>query len=525
MAFARRVVGALMDLGTNSVRLAIARLEEDGSHVILKQEKIPVNLGDGSFKDHVLTKEAMDRTFEALKSMVETAGFFEAEYIRAVATSALRQAENREEFLKRVTKELGLDLKIIPGLEEARLVYRGVANNLSYSPDPALILDIGGGSAELIVKGPESYLELDSLPLGGARVADRFDIAEGNGQVSKEMYKSMVLYVADRVRLFKDKVLGYKLKVCYGCAGTLENLARVQAKRLGRDEKLQKFTPMETKELTDLGLWLGSMPIEERKKVKGLDREKVPIIVAGCAIADSILNELNVETLEAVDYGLKHGLIYDFLDQYRLDGSSTDRENGVRQLGRRCLFDEEHGEAVAKLAVLIYEALVKADLTTFSKKDQELLYYGALIHDIGKFLSYEQHQIHSWYLIKNATLLGFDEDEIDLMAYLALVHRSTSKKRAEEIIGLYQNSELLDYHKYQILGLALETAEVLESRRQGAITAFEIKVHRQKADLGVRVLPGSRLVEEISRLDRVAKKFQTVFNLQLGEVKILKNGD
>jgi exopolyphosphatase/guanosine-5'-triphosphate,3'-diphosphate pyrophosphatase len=514
-----------MDLGTNSVRLVIVRLEEDGSHVILKQEKIPVNLGDGSFKNHVLTKEAMDRTFQALKSMKETAGFFEADYIRAVATSALRQADNREEFLKKVYKELGLELKVIPGLEEARLVYLGVAHNINLSQnDPCLILDIGGGSAEMIVKTPQGELELDSLPLGGARIADRFDVKNHSGQVSKELYRSMVLYVADRVRLFKEKVQRYELKICYGCAGTIENLARVQAKRLGRDEKLQKFNPLPTKELTDLGLWLGAMDLEERKKVKGLDREKAPIIVAGCAIAEAILTELGVQTLEALDYGLKQGLVYEFIVKYQPGGELNDREKSVRQLGRRCLFDEEHGETVGKLATLIYDALVKAGLLKHSDIDRELLFLGAIVHDVGKFLSYEQHQVHSWYVIKNSTLLGFDEDEIDLMAFLALVHRGAGKKRAAEIMDLYEKSELLDFRHYEALGLAVEMAELLESRRQGGISRVEFSIQRDKADIIIWTLPGATIRDEISRLSRISKKFESVFNLELREVKIRGQG-
>jgi exopolyphosphatase/guanosine-5'-triphosphate,3'-diphosphate pyrophosphatase len=514
-------VGALVDLGTNSARLVIARLEEDGPPVILKQEKYPVSLGDGSFDSHILTQEAMDRTYLALQSAVETAGFFEAEYVRAVATSALRQADNREEFIKRVRQNLGLDLKVIPGPEEARLVYLGVAHNITPSEAPCLILDIGGGSAELIVKGPTTFLELDSLPLGGARVADRFDLNDNNGLVSRGLYRDICRYISNRIRLFKAKVSKYNLKVCYGCAGTLENLARIQAKRLGRDEKMEKFPHMAAKELGDLGLWLGSMTIEERKKVKGLDKEKVPIIVAGCAIADAILYELDVQTLEVVDYGLKHGLIYDFADHYRTGTEPLTREDSVRQLGRRCLFDEEHGEAVANLASLVYDALVKADLLTFNKVERELLRLAALVHDIGKFLSYENHQAHSWYLLKNATILGFDEDELDLMAFLALSHRGAGKKKSAEIFALYQQSERLDYRHCQVLGLALEMAELLESRRQGAIEGFDIKIEDQKAELIITIRAGAKLKEELVHLTKINKKFQIFFDLTLIEPKIV----
>jgi exopolyphosphatase/guanosine-5'-triphosphate,3'-diphosphate pyrophosphatase len=524
MAKDNRPVGALVDLGTNSARLVIARLEDDGVPVILKQEKYPVSLGDGSFETHVLTKEAMDRTFLALKSVVETAGFFGANYIRAVATSALRQADNREEFIKKVYRELGLDLKVIPGLEEARLVYQGVAYNLTPSDAPSLILDIGGGSAELIVKGPKTFLELDSLPLGGARIADRFNLYNNGGLVSKALYREIGQYVVNRIRLFKEKVGRYNLKICYGCAGTLENLARVQAKRVGREEKLQKFPHMAAKELEDLGLWLGSMTVEERKKVKGLDREKAPIIVAGCAVADAILNDLDIQTLEVVDYGLKHGLIYDFIDHCGAGGERKTREDNVRQLGRRCLFDEEHGETVANLAILFYDALAKVELLPMDKHDREMLFLAALVHDLGKFLTYENHQIHSWYLIKNSSILGFDEDEIDMIAFLALSHRGTGKKRTAEIFELYLKSELWDFRHGQALGLVLETAELLESRRQGGIKGFEVNISGQKAGFVLTVRAGAKLVDELANLGRISKKFQNIFGLTLDTPRVVEAG-
>jgi exopolyphosphatase/guanosine-5'-triphosphate,3'-diphosphate pyrophosphatase len=515
-----RPVGTLVDLGTNSVRLVIVRLEEDGSHVIIKQEKIPVNLGDGSFENHLLTEKAMDRTFEALKSMVETARFFGADYIKAVATSALRQADNRDIFLKRVFQELGLDLKVIPGLEEARLIYRGVSKNLGDSAEPSLIMDIGGGSVELIVKGPKSYLVLDSLPLGAARVADLFRVNNHSGRVSKDLYQAISQYVVDRTQIFIAKASSYKLKVCHGCAGVLENLAHVESRRQGRTEKLQKFPTIAAKDLQDLGLWLGDMTLEERKKVKGLDREKVPIIVAGCAIVDAILKALGIQILEVVDFGLKHGLVYDFVEHYFPNGAPKTREDSIRQLGRRCLFDEEHGQTVAELSLLIYDAMTRAGIIEIRPTERELLYLGALVHDIGKFLAYENHQLHSWYLVKNATVLGFDEDEIDLMAFLALSHRGGRRQKYAEIYDLYEKSERLDYGQFKALGLVLAMAEILESRRQGAVKDFEVELEDRRADFIISVNKNSDIDHEISLLNKINKKFNNALDCSIGEVTV-----
>jgi exopolyphosphatase/guanosine-5'-triphosphate,3'-diphosphate pyrophosphatase len=515
----KSLVGALIDLGTNSVRLVIVRLERDGTHVILKQEKSPVNLGEGSFKNHYLTKEAMDRTFEALENMVKTSRFFEADYVRAVATSALRQAANRDEFLSRVFKDLKLDLKVISGLEEARLVYLGVSSNLSLEERPSLIMDIGGGSVELIVKGPDTHLEIDSMPLGASRLADLFGLKNDPGLVDKDLYQAIKRYVLNHTCHFMSKAAKYGLEICHGCAGVIENLAKIQAKLLHQGETLIKYPLLSQEDLEHMGLWLGAMPLGERRKVKGLDKEKVPIIVAGCAIVDSVLGELGIKTLNVVEHGLKYGLVYDFINLYRKNGGAGTREENIRQLGRRCLYDEKHAEAVSGLSVLIYEALVRADLLIYNQRDKELLRLGALVHDIGKFLTYENHQLHSWYLIKNATLLGFDEDEIALLAFLALNHRGDKHDKFGDIYALYEKSERLDYRLFRALGLIVAMSEILESRRQDAIVGCEVGFADGKAEFDFRVKPESTLTAETAALDKLGKEFETVFGLKLGQTE------
>ncbi|MDR2443185.1 MAG: Ppx/GppA family phosphatase [Deltaproteobacteria bacterium] len=508
-------VAALIDLGTNSVRLVIVRFGDDGSHVILKQEKNQVNLGEDSFQSGLLTEAAMERAYQALKNMVQTAKFFEATTLKAVATSALRQAENRDVFLKRVSDDLHLELKVISGLEEARLVYLGVSRNLGQEDRPSLIMDIGGGSLELIIRGQDSFLDLDSIPLGAARVSDLYDLKNAPGQVDKEKYLEIKRYVTSRTRDFASRNFNYNLKLCHGCAGVLENLARVQAKRFGRKDSLNKFPLVNASELSQLGLWLGSMTLEERREVNGLDREKAPIIVAGCAVVDAVLAAFGIESLDVVDFGLKHGLIYEFLDSISPFGLTSTRETNIRQLGRRCQFDEKHGDKVSHLAVLIYDSFVRAGLITLRSGERELLGLGALVHDIGKFLAYDDHQLHGWYLMKNSSILGFDDDEIALMAFLILSHRGGKRDKNNHISELYQKSPRLDYQRYQALGLIVAIAEKLESRRQGAVTGVRVEIDNLEARIFFTIKPDSEIDYELEGLNKLAKSFKSLFGLGL----------
>jgi exopolyphosphatase/guanosine-5'-triphosphate,3'-diphosphate pyrophosphatase len=165
------------------------------------------------------------------------------------------------------------------------------------------------------------------------------------------------------------------------------------------------------------------------------------------------------------------------------------------------------------VSVLIYEALAEAQVLEYNQRDKELLRLGALVHDVGKFLAYENHQLHSWYIIKYATLLGFVEDEIAMMAFLALNHRGIKRDKYGDIYELYEQSERLDYRLFQALGVIVAMAEILESRRQDALVSCEVKIADHIADFNFGVKVQATLSLETEALDKLAKDFEIAFDL------------
>jgi exopolyphosphatase/guanosine-5'-triphosphate,3'-diphosphate pyrophosphatase len=507
--------GALIDLGTNSVRLVIAEMAADGGLTVLLQDKKPVALGQGSYDDDRLAAEAMDRAYAALEIMKATAGFHKVDYVRAVATSALREAVNRDAFLEKVYDGLQLDLKVVSGLEEARLIWAGVSANLNLGPGPSLIMDIGGGSVELIVDERGREPLLDSLPLGAARLSGRFGLLEREAPLGQELYERLKDHVKVRTRRFAAAARRLRLKRCWGCSGALENLARVWSKLGGSDDRA-RLALIPASALSELGLFLSSLSLAERRKTPGLDRDKAPMIVAGCAVVDALLEELGVEELQAVEFGLKHGLVQEFAEACggRPSGKGSPREDGVRRLGRRCLFDEEHAEAVAEAATKIRDAFVAQGLLTDNPAERELLRYGGLLHDAGKFLSYDGHQIHGWYLVRNSSLLGFDEDELELVAYLVLNHRGPKRLKKDsfpEMIAAVESAAKGRHAHWPQLGLCLWLAELLEARRQGAVEGFELALRGDELGFLVRARVGSSLEQELALFDKAAKRLESVF--------------
>jgi len=508
---------ALIDLGTNSVRLVVAEVDDDGSSSVILHEKKPVSLGESSFTSRLLTETAMNRTIDALGDMVKSARSQGADEIRAVTTSAVRDAENRSAFLELAEQRIGLKIKVISGLEEARLIYTGVANNVNLRDAPGLLIDIGGGSVELIIGDRHGPYEMDSLPLGAARVAERFNLTANEGRVSRETYHEMFDFAVRHSHHFAAKALGYDLAFCYGSSGTIENLARINARRHGHAAGARGYPPLPATTLSELAAWLGPLSAAERKNIDGLEARKAEIILAGGAVLEAILKTMNLASVTAVDFGLKHGLLVDLIADRTGrgpgHGASGLREKSVRRLGRRCRYDERHAETVADLALAICDAFAQNGLLEISPRERELVRLAALMHDIGQFLAYQSHHVHSHYLVKNSDLLGFDEDEVDFMAYLALSHRK--RKKRVWPYNLYEEAPPPEFPRWRKMGFILRLSELLDSRRQDALKALEFQFEPSRAVFLFRPVPGRSFDYEMEALQKNAKSFQNLFGLGL----------
>lgn len=433
------VVG-LIDLGTNSVRLFVVRINANKSYTILNQNKIMVRLGEGEFLKQRLTRSAMERTIMVLGRFAEMARNLGAEEIYAVATSATRDAENRDVFLDRVKKEANIDLKIISGLEEARLIYLGVAGGMNMEGKTGLFVDIGGGSTELIVGNQAEHFHLDSLKLGCVRLSSMFFLPEEVGPVSPDRYALVQQYARNASLRSVQRIRDFPVQLVVGSSGTLETLGEMTARQRskknkpnGEDERSERT--MTFRQLDSLVKLLCSLPLEERKKVPGMAPERADIIIAGAAIIHTLMEDLNLEKISISSRSLRHGLLLDYLMRgtwgYLDPSSFSVREQSVLQLGRTCGFHEEHSRHMGALCLDLFDSAKNAGLHAMGEDARELLYYGALLHDIGLFLSFSNHHAHSHYLISHAELLGFHDKEIAIMAALAYFHRKRPPKKKD----------------------------------------------------------------------------------------------
>jgi exopolyphosphatase / guanosine-5'-triphosphate,3'-diphosphate pyrophosphatase len=453
---------AAIDIGTNSIRLEVVRIEEDHSLTTISQQKETVRLGEGEFDTNRMSAAAIERGVLVCARFADVARGFGADEVVAFATSAVREAENQADFIERAQEEAGIEVRVISGPEEARLIYLGVSSGADLGERRALFIDIGGGSTELILGDAQNYFLLDSMKLGSIRLANRFLRGE-TGPISAEKFQKMKQYVRATAGHAARPFVRYGFDMVYGSAGTITNLADVTARRLDDAPTSLRNYSVKVSDLRDSVEMLCKLPLEERRKVPGLDPDRADIIIGGAAVLMEVLEGVQAERITISDRGLRHGILVDRLmreDEARATYETTPvRLRSTLQLARSCNYDEPHAEHVANLSVALFDEMRRLGYHPYGRAERELLRYAAIVHDIGCFLSHSNHQRHAYYLVRYSDLLGFTDAEIAVIANVAYYHRkSFPKKRHENLRSLTKQGRNL----VSVLASFLRIAEGLD---------------------------------------------------------------
>jgi exopolyphosphatase/guanosine-5'-triphosphate,3'-diphosphate pyrophosphatase len=507
-----RVV-SFIDIGTNSIRLLVVRFNPNHSYTVLNRQKQQVRLGEGEFEEEEILPDAMERSVLVCKKFMDLARTFSCEEFVAVATAAAREASNRNELLNRLRHEAGLDVRVISGREEARLIYMGVASGTHLANRRALFIDIGGGSTEIAVGGGQQYQYLESLRLGAIRLTNQYFGPSSDGPVSPDQYRKIQQHVKNAIIHDVQKIRKMHCDLAIGSSGTILNLADIAARTLypGGSQKEGEVTLRDIKKVVG---HLCSLPLEARKKVAGMNPERADIIIAGAAILETILKELGFASIRTTNRGLQDGLLADYLsrmDEFPLFGELSVRQRSVLQLGRSCGINEAHARTVTTLALELFDSAGRLRLHAFGERERELLEYATFLHDIGSFISYTNHHAHSWYIISNAELLGFDHKEIAIMANIARFHRKKSPRRkTTDMPDLVQKEK----ETVRILSTFLRIAESLD--RSHAALVHHARFRRiTKNTVSLHLVARGDCQLEIWGVEGERKAFFRIFNKEL----------
>jgi exopolyphosphatase/guanosine-5'-triphosphate,3'-diphosphate pyrophosphatase len=509
------VVG-FMDVGTNAARLLIVRIKPNHSYAILTRQREGVRLGEGEFSDQKLHPEAMQRTILVCRKFADMARSYGAEEIVAVATSASREASNQHEFLHRLRDEAQLDLRIISGKEEARLIFLGVSRGVHLGAKEAVFIDIGGGSTEVIVGGQREYEYLESLKLGAIRLTNMFFDPDETGPVSPKRYEEIREYARNTAVRVIEQVKKCPVDAAVGSSGTILNLAEI-ATRLFTSKRSERQTVLKYSRLSQVVKTLCELPLDQRRKVPGIQPDRADIIIAGAAILDAFMQALDLGEIRVSDRSLRNGLLVDYLVRTghaeTLEAMSV-RERSALLLGRACNFDETHARRVEQLSLNLFDSGRAIGLHTMGAWERELLGYAALLHDIGVFLSFTNHHAHSYYMIDNADLLGFDQKEIDIIANTARFHRKAfPRANRPELLALEGDVQ----ERVVELSVLLRLAEALDRSHAGIVerVAFENFANMDKKKVGLTIYSERECPLEVWGVGNHEKAFKKAFERKL----------
>ena len=473
----------VLDIGTNSIHILIAEVGRDQSFEILGRAKEMTRLGDGSLKSGFIARPKLERGLAVVKHFVQLARNRGVSKIHGVATAVIREASNGGEFVDRLQRETGLKIRTVTGEEEARLIYLAVRHFLDLSRKPSLIVDIGGGSAELIVGTGKELLFARSLKLGGARLKDLFIT---KFPVPKSDHARIHRHLRDALAPTLEELRKFTIERVIGTSGSLINLGSIVSAR--RDDR--PFTNPQgfcitKEELEEVHRDLARADERDLESMQGIDPKRKDILLPPACLLLETLETLGLGTITLCDKGIREGILLDYIAKNARKLALEDeipnvRQRSVLQLANRCEFEESHGKQTARLALALYDQLpLPGDLHPAAR---ELLEYGALVHDIGYHVSFAGHHKHAWYLIQNTDLYGFSPEEIEIIAGIARYHRKRAPKSKDALLRAMPPRQR---RTIALLAAITRVADALDRSHFGVVEA--LRVSARPKTLTIRV--------------------------------------
>jgi len=462
---------AAIDIGTNSIHMIVVKVRPDLSFEVIDREKDMVRLGAGGLDGRNLTPTAMTSALQTLTKFSRLAESHKVDEIIAAATSATREAENGGDFMAEVGHQTGIRVRVISGTEEARLIHLAAGYGVDVGGSSAVVIDIGGGSVEVTL-GTATHLTYGkSFKTGVIRLTERFvktdPLSHDNERrLVKQLNREMGGYLNTIARAGFDRVIGTS-----GTILSLGALAIAEDRELPDDLRNRRVS---AKAVHRLRKRIVAADLEERLHMPGLDPRRADLSVAGAVLLDTILRGVGAEELTLCDLALREGLVLDYIHRNSARIKKVERYPDVRrrsvvELGERCGYWSEHAQQVARLALSIFDQT--RSVHALGDREREWLEYAALLHDVGVHISYDRHHRHSYYLIKNGDLRGFDPREIEVIALVARYHRQATPKKSHEGYGDLNGASRTTV---RVLSAIVRLAEGLDRSHAQALAGIDL---------------------------------------------------
>ncbi|MGB4439432.1 MAG: exopolyphosphatase, partial [Sedimentibacter sp.] len=415
---------AIIDLGSNSVRIIIIKINSNGSYKMIEQLKEMVRLSEGMWKDNFLREEAMERTIIALKKFKNITRAQNVNKIVAVATAAVRNAVNGNEFLERVIEETGFNIEIISGTEEAYLDYLGVINSIAVND--CIIIDTGGGSTELILVKDRKLQNSISIPYGSVNLSEKYFDEE---EISVDNLNKVIDYIKEIYKSLTWLEQETKLTIV-GLGGSIRTLAKIHKRKYGLISQPIHNYGIDSNDVNDLFEYVINTKKNERKEIPGLNKERTDIIVGGLIPLKILLDYIKPKKIVVSGNGLREGSFFKYyFKKYMLDGEIVNNvlQHSIDKTLLKYDIDIHHSHLIRKLSLDLFDQL--KEIHELEDEYRKLLDVSSLMHDIGLHVDYYNHHYHGFYLTLNSRINGLDYREIVICSFVIGMHRNEDLKQ------------------------------------------------------------------------------------------------
>lgn len=433
---------AAIDLGSNSFHLIVVEYAHHQIKVVDKHVEV-VRLSGGLDKKNRLSDSVRTKALECLERFSQRLKTVPKKNIRIVGTNTLRSISKSDEFIKQASKALDHDIEIISGFEEARLIYLGVSHSLEDEHDKRLVIDIGGGSTEFIVGRHFEQGSLNSLEMGCVTITNKFF---PDGYINQKRLNKAIQHCQLKLLPHKEKINSSHWNVAIGSSGTIKSITSIVRELHG---KLSPITFEDLKKIKQTLLYFEHM---DQINIHGLKKNRIPVILGGFAVLYAAFKSLKIDKMFTSSYSLREGLIYEMIG--RIEKEDV-REKTVKGILSKYNQDITHLKNVAKASITFYDQVSGSwGISSPSFDCRKLLYWSALLHEIGSTISHKRIQKHSAYLIENTDMAGFSQTEQQILALLVLSHK---KKISVELIDSFQMTKntIILYHLIIILRISV----------------------------------------------------------------------
>lgn len=493
---------AAIDIGSNSVRLVVAE-SLGGDYRVLDEEREATRLASSLTSERRLSERALRATLDALRRFKKIAEGYGVSQLRTIATCAVREAENGPDFVHQADAELGLTIEVIPAEVEAQLAFKSVERAFNLTDKTAVVIDMGGGSTEIVLAVGGHIEMIESTPLGAVRMTELHGPEE---RLFAPDTKTLLTAIEGEVKRYVKRPL-VKPQIAFGTGGTFTTLASMliaDRRQGGQSEWGYRVTRADVRHLVDR---LASLSAKERRDVPGLSADRADIIVAALAVIDALLERLDVNLLQVHTGGVRDGLLLTMLEEAA--DQPRDREAAVRQFAVSCGVELRHAEQVARLAGQLFDQI--AERGELRPRDREILTTAALLRDVGYLISYKKHHKHSYQLILNSQLPGISREELELIAHVARYHRGARPKKKKH--PDYGRLSKGDRRRVKRLAGLLRIAGGLDRGHNQSVAEARLRLSDEQADLSV--VSRSDAEVELWSARRRGELFERAFGMRL----------